>query len=139
MCLEEQTKSPSKETEQVLNSKPPPTEDRKKEEIKEEKDDQNTDIKANALTEVLYLILIYEKTIRIKVITIQNTIPKFCELLDELEIDTQNYHRNVTQPAIQSFRLLDKVSSANEKMKKYSEESKKELKNKSKEFFTTLA
>jgi hypothetical protein len=52
------------------------------------------------LTEVLYLILTYEKTIRIKVITIQNTVPKFCELLDELEIDVKSYNRNVTQPSI---------------------------------------
>lgn len=70
------------------------------EELKKEAHAFTQQLKDHPFTEVLYLVLVYQKTVRIKVITIQNSVPIFCELLDEIEIDTQNYYKNVTQPSI---------------------------------------
>jgi hypothetical protein len=46
------------------------------------------ELKNETFTESLYLICVYQKTIRIKVITIQNQLPIYCELLEEMDIDT---------------------------------------------------
>ena len=61
----------------------------------EEKEKLMKEIKnVDTLTEIIYMVCVYQKTVRIKIITIQNTIPVYCELLEEFDIDTNNFYKN---------------------------------------------
>jgi len=67
-------------------------------------------IKAKDFKETIYLICVYQKTIRIKIIQIDNKQPKFCDLLDEIEIDTQSVQRNILSSNHQALELLENFS-----------------------------
>ena len=68
------------------------------------------ELKNETFTEILYLICIYQKTIRIKMITIQNQRPVYCELLEEIEIDTEQYYKNTHCPTKSASSLLNMMN-----------------------------
>lgn len=66
------------------------------------------------ITEILYMICVYQSTVRIKIITFQNTIPCSCELLEEFDIDTENFFKNVSLPTRAASNLLTNLKGGEE-------------------------
>lgn len=46
-------------------------------------------------------------------ITIQNQLPIYCELLEEIEIDTEDYYKNVSLPTRTASQIINAASQLN--------------------------